>query len=97
MKEIFVNVMAAHKAQTNLQYREKQFPAHATPGGGREFHHSRHRHRFSKYHSKDWWILCWDSLSLTPESAFSPAYLLCLLALPHLLATKKTSCPDLTF
>ena len=40
MKEIFINVMAADKAQTNLQYREKQLPAHATPGGAREFHPS---------------------------------------------------------
>ena len=40
MKEIFVNVMATNTAQTNLQYREKQFLAHVTPHGAREFHPS---------------------------------------------------------
>ena len=40
MKEIFVNVMAANKVQTNPPYREKWFLAHETPSGAREFHPS---------------------------------------------------------
>lgn len=42
MKEIFINVMVAIKAQTNLWYREKhrEFPTHPTFCGDSELHPS---------------------------------------------------------